>query len=271
MDDTPIVPTGEPTPASIATPTNSNEQPAPFAPPPANDTPPVNQPTEPTPEQIAKYLGTTPENLEKAKKFYENNGGFDRVFGERKVEITTPKSQQPPTTPANAQPQQPQQPQPQQQQQIEGGLNPQDVIAKAYFMDLANNEKYANIASEIKSGEIFDEFKKMGIVPMVNGQFNDGQIRNFLDMYSKTKPAAPAQTPMTNTPTVQPKGETFTGPIQSTQDAIKVIQEHNAMVASGQGEHSKYKEAAQFLAQGFDSRHPGQKPFQGWNPQQKQQ
>lgn len=264
MENNPVAPTDVQAPASVANPTNPNEQ-APIAAPPASENAPVNQSAEPTPEQMAKYLGTTVEGLEKAKKFYENNGGFDKVFSERKQEITTPKAQQ------QTQPQPMEQTQaPAQPQQNPNSLDQEYLearIVKDYFKDLAENPDYANIAAQLKDGTVMEEAsKRFGINPIANGKINEGPIKQFCDMYAKTMPAAPASAPMTNTPTVQPTGEQFTGPINTTQDALKIIQENNARVAAGQGEHAKLKEAQDFLNKGFNSRNPKQPGFQPWSP-----
>lgn len=264
-NNTPVAPTDVATaPASVAS-TNSNEQ-APIAAPPANETASVNQPADPTPEQMAKYLGTTVEGLEKAKKFYENNGGFDKVFGERKKEITTPQAQQPaqPTAPVEpaqplTNPQQPADPNRLNMDVIQG------AIVKEFFKDLAAKPEYANIADKLVDGTVMEQASKMfGINPIANGQINAKQLTNFADMYAKAQPAVPANAPMTNTPTVQPTASEFTGPINSTQDALKVIQEHNAMIAAGKGDHPKYAEAQKFLNQGFSSRHTPNRGFEPW-------
>lgn len=266
MENNPVAPTDAQAPASVANPTNSNEQ-APVATPPANEGAPASQPAEPTPEQMAKFLGTTVEGLEKAKKFYENNGGFDKVFGERKAEITTPKSQQPQ---APAQPQQPAQPmQPQNQtQQPTSNLSMQNIEAmavKEFFKELAANPEYANIADKLTDGTVMDQANKMFDIPLfANGDVNRSQLTDFAKMYSKTLPAAPASAPVTNTPTVSNEPVQFTGPINTSMDAAKIVQENNAMVAAGQGEHPRLKEAKDFLNNGFKSRNPGRDEFTPW-------
>lgn len=261
-NNTPVAPTDAPAaPASVAS-TNSNEQ-APIATLPANENAPVSQSSEPTPEQMAKYLGTTVEGLEKAKKFYENNGGFDKVFGERKKEITTPQTQQPaPAEPSQplTNPQQPTNPNGLSMDVIQG------AIVKDFFKDLAAKPEYANIADKLIDGTVMEQASKtFGINPIANGDVNREQLTKFADMYSKTMPATPANAPMTNTPTVQPTAAEFTGPINSSQDALKVIQEHNVMVAAGKGDHPKYAEAQKFLSQGFSSRHQQNRSFEPWS------
>lgn len=144
-NNTPVAPTGAQAPASVASTTNSNEQ-APATPP--TDTSSTSATTaEPTAEQIAKYLGTTTEGLEKFKKFSDNNGGFDKVFSERKKEITTPQAQQPqaPTHPVVEPQQLPQ------QATTPNGLNMEYIegqVVKDYFKELAEKPEYANIATQ---------------------------------------------------------------------------------------------------------------------------
>lgn len=276
MENNPVAPTGEQAPASVANPTNSNE---PTATPPANGDTSVNNNTQtqvpandPTPEQIAKYLGTTPEGLEKFKKFSDNNGGFDKVFSERKKEITTPPTANIQNAPSmnDSTTQTP----PVQAQQAINGLSQDYVeakIVKDYFRDLSENPDYANIASQLRDGTVMEEAsKRFGISPIKDGKINEIQLKNFCDMYSKTMPAAPANVPMTNTPTVQPTTEVFNGQINSTADALKVVQENQQLINAGKGEHPKLKEAQQFLNNGFNERHPKQKEFNpsGWRPKQ---
>lgn len=262
MENNPVAPTDAQAPASVASTTNSNEQ-ASIAPPPANESSSVNQPAEPTPEQMAKYLGTTVEGLEKAKKFYENNGGFDKVFSERKKEITTPQAQQPAAQVTGQEGGQQTQ-----SQQPTSNLSMQNLEAMAvkdFFKDLAANPEYANIADKLTDGTVMEQASKMfGIQLFANGDVNRTQLTDFAKMYSKTQPAAPANAPMTNIPTVQPTAAEFTGPINSSQDALKVIQEHNAMVAAGKGDHPKYADAQKFLNQGFSDRHKPQQGFEPW-------
>lgn len=249
----PVAPTDGQTPASVASTNNSNEQ-TPLAAPPANEGAPVNQPAEPTPEQMAeyaaKYYGISADVAKKIKTMADNNKGMENLFAERKQEISTPKTQQPQQPVQSQDPAQVQQPTVQ-SQQTPNGLDMDYVegrLVKEYFKELAANPDYANIADKLVDGTVMEEASKMfGINPIANGRINEAQIKSFCDMYAKTVPAAPASAPMTNTPTVQPMGEQFTGRIASTQDALKVIQENNMMVASGKGEHSKLKEAQEFL------------------------
>lgn len=270
MENNPVAPTDAQAPASVASTTNSNEQ-SPAAPTQAL-APEAAAPAEPTPEQMAKYLGTTVEGLEKAKKFYENNGGFDKVFGERKAEISTPKSQQPQSQiPASGQNQLNDditQTQPVTAQQPTSNLSMQNIEAmavKEFFKELAANPEYANIADKLTDGTVMDQANKMFNIPLfANGDVNRSQLTDFAKMYSKTLPAAPASAPVTNIPTVSNEPVQFTGPINTTVDAVKIVQENNAMMAAGQGEHPRLKEAKEFLTKGFKSRNPGRDEFAPW-------
>lgn len=259
MENNPVAPTDAPAPASVAS-TNSNE-PAPASSPASGDTA-VNQPAEPTPEQMAKYLGTTVEGLEKAKKFYENNGGFDKVFGERKKEISTPSAQQPAQPQAPAQQPQAQQPNPY------GRLNPDVVEAnmvKSYLAELAAKPEFANISTQLLDGTVMEEaHKALGIEPIRNGDVNREQLQYFADMYSKKFPPVPASAPQTNIPTASNEPSQFTGPITSQADALRVLQESMQMQQAGKGQHPKFEEAKTFLNAGFKSRNPGGKEFTPW-------
>ncbi len=259
MENTnPVAPTSAPAEASVASTSNSNDIPA-AASTTAGST--SSQSAEPTPEQIAKYLGTTVEGLDKFKKFSDNNGGFDKIFAERKKEITTPQvaqaapsqsAAQAPAAPAPAAP------------KIDGGMTMEDIMAKTYFNSLADENQYANISAEIKDGTIFDKMKELGVQPVINGIYDDKKIRAFLGMYSSSKPAVPASAPTTSTPTVSPAPADFNGPITDSSTALKIIQENQRMVAAGRGQHPRYDDAKKFLSSGFAKRNPGRKEFTPW-------
>lgn len=259
MENNPVAPTDAQPSASVASTTNSNETA------PAGQAPAAV--TEPSAEQIAKYLGTTPEGLEKFKKFSDNNGGFDKVFGERKKEITTPQPQQstmqqPSTEPSATQAA------PVTQQATTNNLNMEYIegaIVRDYFKELASNPDYTNIASQLTDGTVMEEAsKRFGIAPIKDGQINKEQIKAFCDMYSKSMPAAPASAPMTNTPIASSVPAEFTGPINSTNNALAVIQENNQRLATGMEAHPKLEEAKKFLANGFKERNHARQEFVPW-------
>lgn len=238
MENTPVAPTG-PAPASEA-PVNSNPAPAPT-----------------TEAQAAAPLQAAipADRIEAFNRFVENNGGFEKAFETFKSGVSRPQNAMQPNQPhANQQQQQQQIP----QRDVEarngapanpytvpkGFVTPQEVAAQQYFNAIAGEEKYATISNEIRSGEIFQEMGKFGISPVRNGMFNDRQIRNFLDLYAKTKPAVPTTETITSTPTVDyvNVGEN----IGSRDDALKILAQ-NQKLGNGIAKHPQTEAAMTFL------------------------
>lgn len=238
MENTPVAPTGS-APASEA-PINSN--PAPAAP---------SAPAEPA--QAPLQAAIPADRIEAFNRFVENNGGFEKAFETFKSGVSRPQNAMQPNQPhANQQPQ----PIPQRDVEANGGqpvnpyavprgfVTPQEVAAQQYFNNLAAEEKYAPIANEISSGAILSEMSKFGISPVQNGMFNDRQIRNFLDLYAKTKPATPTTETITSTPTVEyvNVGEQ----ISSRDDALKILAQ-NQKLGGGIAPHPQTDAAKAFL------------------------
>lgn len=226
---------------------------------PASAPAPVEAPAAPalTPAQVAEYLGTTPDMLEQYQKFTNGNGGFDKAFANMKKALNTrqadiqnqPALQSQPLAPPQMQGMEnpptaplPQQPAP---QPIAGGITQEEFAIQQYFTSLAGQDQYKNIADQMRSGEVLKEMAKFDIQPMVNGVFNDQKVRNFLDLYSKSVPAAEPAAPVTNTPTVEyvQVPETIT----TMEEAMKVLQQDQQMRALGQPGHPRAKEANEFF------------------------
>lgn len=235
MENTPVAPAVPEAPVSEA-PINSN--PAPAAPA-AAPAPVANIPAD---------------KIEAFNKFIDANGGYDKAFAKLKSDVSSPAQQQP-------QPQQVQQPQAVPQRDVEAGngpfsvprgyVTPQEVAAEQYFMGLANKEEYAPIADEIRSGSVLKEMSKFGIRPVENGMFNDAKIRNFLNLYAKTKPAVPTTETITTTPTVDyvNVGEQVT----SRDDAIKILAQNHSL-ARGVAPHPQTEAAKAFLKDYFKNK-----------------
>lgn len=239
MENTPVAPTGA-APASEA-PINSNPAPA-------------QAPATPTtPAQAPLQAAIPADRIEAFNRFVENNGGFEKAFETFKSGVSRPQNAMQPNQPhANQQ----QQVVPQRDVEANGGqpvnpyavprgfVTPQEVAAQQYFNSLAAEEKYAPIANEISSGTILSEMSKFGIAPVQNGMFNDRQIRNFLDLYAKTKPATPTTETITSTPTVEyvNVGEQ----ISSRDDALKVLSQ-NMKLGGGIAPHPQTDAAKAFL------------------------
>lgn len=210
-------------------------------------------PAEPAPEQApvqeqpqAPQLNLTPEQAEQWNKFVSSNGGFDSAFSKLKSAVSNPQPKEPEPTPEPAPaPEQPAAPQPQAPARPpEGYITQEEFAAQQYFMSLAGRPEYENIADKISSGEVLKEMAKFNINISENGAYNDRQIRNFLDMYSKTVPAAQTSTAPTNIPTVD---YIAVENVQSKDDALAIMQQSMEAKAKGLAEHPKYEEAKKFL------------------------
>lgn len=220
-----------------------------------NEAPETTAPAEATAEQVAKFLGTDVETLEKFTKFTTSNGDFNKAFSKLKTDISAPNTEKVPEPVENPQPTQPQQPAQQQPETAEQTLNtlskglvsPQAFLTRQYFNTLAREEKYAPIAKDIESGSVIKEMEEFGIHPTdAQGNFNDNQVRKFLDLKAQTVPATPSVVEPSTTPTV-----TFTdieGDITSFEQAQKVFMESVSSRAQGKGEHPRLEEAKKFLA-----------------------
>lgn len=233
-------------PASEATPTtNSVPEAAP-----AEATQATQAPVTPTADIPA-------DQIEAFNKFVNANGGFDKAFAKLKTDVSTPAQpqQQPAQQQAQAQAQaQETEPQVQAQQYQpmrppEGFITQEEWNAKNYFDGLSNEPAYAGIADKIRSGEVLGEMAKFGIKPMVNGFFNDRQIRDFLNLYSKTIPTQAPSAPVTNTPTVEyvNVGEQIT----SRDDAIAIINQNRTLKA-GVAPHPQTEAAKEYLKKYFN-------------------
>lgn len=244
-DTAPVAPSPAPAEPSVANQTNSN--PAPTA-------STEGAPVEPqiTAEQVAKFFGTTPEAITKSKTFADNNGGYDKVFAERKQAITDPdkkaevnsQPQQPAQQP-QAQPQQPQAQEPPKQPQKlpEGMASLQELMMQQYFQNLSQKKEYANIAEEISNGQFLKDMQTMGMNPVdANNNINVAQVSKYLDMYSKTKPAATPSTPMEGTGSAPTKSYTEVPDGKFT--SISQAQE----IASQSG-HPQHKQALDYIFQ----------------------
>lgn len=227
MEDAPVAPAEAP--ASEALPTNPN----------------------PAPEASAAPAGPVADipadQIEAFNKFVNANGGFERAFAKLRTDVSTPAPQ-----PQPAQNQEPAQQfaQPTQPTQLQapkvpsGYITPEEFTAQQYFASLASEPDYAPIADQVKSGTVLKEMAKFGIRPMQDGAINDKQIRDFLDLYSKTVPTQAPAAPVTNTPTVDyvNVGEQIT----SRDDAMKIL-EQNRTLKPGIAPHPQTEAAKEFL------------------------
>lgn len=192
---------------------------------------------EPAQAQAPDMYGFTSEQLAEMKKFYDANGGFDKV----KSRISNPQQfeQQPQQQQMQQQNYGPQMQQPtsqqyqqyQQQQQApyrppQGAITPEEFLAQQYFQGLSRDPKYENIAEQIASGDVLKEMAGFNIQPLnMDGSINDMMVRRYLDLKAQTVPAKPTETEpnASNAPTV-----TYTAAgdkISDINQAYKILME----------------------------------------------
>lgn len=193
---TPAEPSTPATPAPEAPAAPASEQPA--------------QSAETTKAESASNSYFTNEQLAEMQKFISNNGGYETAWKKMKEGISRPQPQPAPEAPqAPAQPQEAQQPtqQPQGPQNAPeapraGTYSMEELAAQSYFERLAGEEKYANIADEIRKGEVLQGLKNFNISPITDGRINDADIRKYLDLYAASKPPKPTSSEPTASPSM---------------------------------------------------------------------
>lgn len=170
---------------------NPTEAPAEAPKAPESEAKPTN--TEQT--QVPDMHGFTSEQLAEMRKFYDANGGFDKVKSkisnpekpaekptetiEKNVDEPTSHTQQPETKPQTPQ----------------GAITAAEFLAEQYFKSLAGEEKYASISKGIANGDYLKEMAAFGISAMnPDGSINDQKVRMYLDLKAQTVPAKPTET-----------------------------------------------------------------------------
>lgn len=187
--------------------------------------------------------GFTSEQLADMQKFFQANGGYDKV----KSRISNP-------TPAPAQEQKPvesawpAEPAAAPYTPPEGAITQQEIFAKTYFDSLASQEKYASISKEISSGAVLKEMAELGIQVMnQDGSINAGTVTKYLDRIAQTAPArqSGAEPEAAAAPTVDyvPVGES----IKSMEEARAVIMQDAQLKRSGQAGHPSVQKAEEYL------------------------
>lgn len=196
--------------------------------------------------------GFTSEQLADMQKFFQANGGYDKV----KSKISNPTPAQPTQ---QTQPEQQAQPVAQPEQPAyrapEGSISAQEFLTKQYFSSLANNEAYAPIAKEIRDGSLLKEMASFNIQPLNNdGSINDGMVRRYLDLKAQTITAKQTSVApeMSAAPTVDyiPVGEQIT----DLNQAYAVLRQDAQLKASGQAGHPSIAKAEEFIRNSLSKR-----------------
>lgn len=230
MENTPEAAGAAPAPQTEATPTNSNPEPA----------------------QAPDMHGFTSEQLADMQKFFQANGGYDKVKSRISNPTPAPVQEQKPVEPA--QPAAPAQPA---YKAPAGSITPQEFLAQQYFGALSHEEKYAAIAKEVESGAVLRDMAAFNIHPMnEDGSINDAMVRRFLDMKAATVAARqPASMPEASAaPTVD--YVPVEGDIRDMQQAMAVLQQDSALRAAGMAGHPSADAAEKFMRETLN---PGRK------------
>lgn len=230
MENTPEAAGAVPAPQTEATPTNSNPEPA----------------------QAPDMHGFTSEQLADMQRFFQANGGYDKVKSRISNPTPAPIQEQKPVEPA--QPAAPAQPA---YKAPAGSITPQEFLAQQYFGALSREEKYAAIAKEVESGAVLKDMAAFNIHPMnEDGSINDVMVRRFLDMKAATVAARqPASMPEASAaPTVD--YVPVEGDIRDMQQAMAVLQQDSALRAAGMAGHPSADAAEKFMRETLN---PGRK------------
>lgn len=221
MENTPEAAGAVPAPQTEATPTNSNPEPA----------------------QVPDMHGFTSEQLADMQKFFQANGGYDKVKSRISNPTPAPVQEQKPVEPV-----QPVEPPKPAYKAPAGSITPQEFLAQQYFGALSHEEKYAAIAKEVESGAVLRDMAAFNIHPMnEDGSINDAMVRRFLDMKAATVAARqPASMPEAGAaPTVD--YVPVEGDIRDMQQAMAVLQQDSALRAAGMAGHPSADAAEKFM------------------------
>ena len=230
MENTPEAAGAVPAPQTEATPTNSN----------------------PEPVQAPDMHGFTSEQLADMQKFFQANGGYDKVKSRISNPTPAPVQEQKPVEPT-----QPVEPPKPAYKAPAGSITPQEFLAQQYFGALSHEEKYAAIAKEVESGAVLRDMAAFNIHPMnEDGSINDVMVRRFLDMKAATVAARqPASMPEAGAaPTVD--YVPVEGDIRDMQQAMAVLQQDSALRAAGMAGHPSADAAEKFMRETLN---PGKK------------
>lgn len=187
--------------------------------------------------------GFTSEQLADMQKFFQANGGYEKV--KSKISNPTPVQPQEQKAAESAQPvAAPQEPE---YKAPAGAISRDDWFVKDYFEKLADR-KYNNISDYIYSGKVLADMDDLGIQYLLpNGAIDADKVNKFLTMKSETAPAkqSGAVPEAAAAPTVDyvPVGES----IKSIEEARAVIMQDAQLKRSGQAGHPSVQKAEEYL------------------------
>ena len=192
--------------------------------------------------------GFTSDQLADMKKFFEANGGFDKI--KAKISNPAPKVEQNVlNTPApNVNSQQPVQAQQPSYQAPVGSITREEFLAQEYAQTLARDPAFAPISDEISSGAFLKDMAKLNI-RLVNqdGSLNDGQVREYLKLKAATIPAK--QTNVTPEASAAPTVDylQYDEKNMTMEQAVKILQQDTALKGQGRGGNPDAQKAEEFM------------------------
>ena len=211
MADAPEAPAPAPVGESEATPTTTNSEPT--------------QASEQAPAQ--DMHGFTSEQLAEMRKFYDANGGFDKV--KSKISNPEPKAAAPEEPVETDEPASHAQVKEPEYKTPAGAITASEFLAEQYFKSLAGEDKYSTISDGIRNGDYLKEMSAFGIQALnPDGSINDQKVRMYLDLKAQTVPAKPTGTePNASTAPTVTYTEVGEGGIANIDQAYKILMEKN--------------------------------------------
>jgi hypothetical protein len=228
-----------------------NQPEAPAAAPAAESvaTPNINPTPAAAPAQAPNMYGFTSEQLADMRKFYDNNGGYEKV--KSRISNPAPAQPQPNLNATQAlQNQQEQMKAPVQPTTTapKGSITAREFLAQQYFSALSREKKYEPIAREVETGAVLKDMAAFNIRPINDdGSINDTMVRRYLDLKAQTVTAKQTSaTPDAGAaPTVDYAPYNENG--MDMKQAMAILQQDSALRSRGMGGHPNAAQAEEFM------------------------
>lgn len=219
------------------------------APAPQTEATPINSNSAPAPAPAMPDMhGFTSDQLADMRKFYDANGGYDKV----KSRISNPE---PAPAPA-PEPQYEPRPEPAYHGPAAGSITAQEFLAQQYFGALAREEKYASIAKDVESGAVLKDMAAFNIHPINDdGTINDMMVRRYLDLKAQTVAAKQSSSApeASSAPTVD--YVPFSDQVADMRQAMAVLQQDSQLRSRGMGGHPQAAAAEEFMKKQLNQNH----------------
>ena len=215
-------------------------------------TPEVKSEATPNTNQAPDMHGFTSEQLADMQKFFQANGGYDKVKSRISNPTPAPAEEQ-----KSVEPEKPAEPERPAYRAPAGSITPQEFLAQQYFGALSREEKYANIAKEVESGAVLRDMAEFNIHPLNDdGSLNDAMVRKFLDFKAQTVAAkqSSAMPEAGSAPTVD--YIPVDGDIKDMRQAMAILQQDSAYRSAGQAGHPSAKQAEEFMRSALNPNMP---------------